>query len=342
VNLADEETYLAFHQNPGEIKSLLEQHKPKSVFIDEIQRLPSLTNSLQAILDSKAAGKLKFYLSGSSARKLRRGKANLLPGRIHDFQISGFCAEELGFKLDAKLAMSLGTLPDPYLNKNLADAEKGLRSYVATYLREEIQAEALTRNLEGFSRFLSAVAENYGLVLDMSKLSKRARVGRVAAIRFLEILEDTLLGMRLESFGRELDINVVKHPKIFFFDPGIVNGLLGNFVVSTDRSGRLFEQLVYSQLKNTLYSKDLSHELFFFRTHSGLEVDFVLKVAGQLFAIECKSGPVTEGDAQALTQFAEYFPQATLLLVSPKEEKKRYGKVSVLGLNQMLAEVFPR
>ncbi|MBN2573096.1 MAG: AAA family ATPase, partial [Deltaproteobacteria bacterium] len=153
VDLARETELLAFAANPGELEQRIAARSPRTVFIDEVQRLPSLLNTVQAILDeAKAKGRrLKFFLTGSSARKLRRGQANLLPGRVLTYRLGTLSAAEIGDTFDARRAMELGTLPEPYLEPQRATAEKLLSSYAGTYLREEVQAEALSRSLEGFS-----------------------------------------------------------------------------------------------------------------------------------------------------------------------------------------------
>jgi predicted AAA+ superfamily ATPase len=217
------------------LESLIKGQKPSTVFIDEIQRLPSLLNTIQdpidnpARVDSDRQKRIKFYLTGSSARKLRRGEANLLPGRIFTYQLGGLCARELDYKVDLERALHAGLLPEPYLESSREFREKLLESYSATYLKEEIQSEALTRNLQGFARFLTTVATLSGSVIDYSKIATKAKVSRSGAIRFLEILEDTLVATRLPPFDENPAVDSIKHPKLFFFDLGVLNGLLGSF-----------------------------------------------------------------------------------------------------------------
>src|SRR5512139_1207166 len=149
INLADEETYVEFLRNPGLLKQRI--RNAKTVFIDEIQRIPSLLNTVQYLLDQGRPP--RFLLTGSSARKLKYGQANLLPGRIFTYQLGPLSLSELGSQFDLRKALRKGLLPGIYLEKDHETWTKLLRSYAATYLKEEIQAEALTRNLEGFSRF---------------------------------------------------------------------------------------------------------------------------------------------------------------------------------------------
>jgi predicted AAA+ superfamily ATPase len=160
INLADESEFLSFAANPGELAQRMAAKQVETVLIDEVQRLPSLLNTVQALVDrAKHEGRtLRFFLSGSSARKLRRGQANLLPGRVLTYRLGPLSSVEIGPGFDPRRAMELGTLPEPYLESDRATAEKLLASYAGTYLKEEIQAEALSRNLEGFSRFLHVAA----------------------------------------------------------------------------------------------------------------------------------------------------------------------------------------
>ena len=194
---------------------------------------------MQSIVDGGRARAIKFYLPGSSARKLRRGQANLLPGRIFAFELGPLCSAELDYELRVLHALKYGCLPEPYLSKSSVFCEKFLSTYSGVYLKEEIQAEALTRNLEGFGRFIMSAAQQSGLVLDFSKLAKQARIERKICSRFYEILEDTLIVTRLEVFDRT-SADVTKRPKFYFFDTGVLNGLLGNFLASNDRKGILF------------------------------------------------------------------------------------------------------
>jgi uncharacterized protein len=204
INLAHEPTFLEFLRNPSE----LEQRLPRSgtqgtVFIDEIQRLPSLLNTVQFLLDRRE-NRLKFCLTGSSARKLRLGQANLLPGRIHTYTLGPLSCGELNDELDVRKALSYGTLPGICTADDDRTREKTLRSYAAIYLKEEVQAESLARNLEGFARFLSIVAAWSGQYLDLAKMAAAAYVARQTAVRYFEVLEDCLLIRRVEAFSKSL------------------------------------------------------------------------------------------------------------------------------------------
>ena len=225
----DEKTYLDIKSNPSELVERIRSEQPKLVLVDEIQRHPPLLNTIQVLLDSKEyKNKLKFLLSGSSARKLKRGEANLLPGRLFAYELGPLCAAELDYKFNIQRVLQFGLLPEAYLSDDAEVTKKLLSTYSGVYLKEEIQAEALTRNIEGFSRFLLAAAKSAGQILDYSKIAKQAKIERKACSRFHEILKDTLIAYRIVVFN-ETDANISKRPKYYFFDTGVLNGLLENF-----------------------------------------------------------------------------------------------------------------
>lgn len=309
INLAHEATYLEFAGNPRELEQRLAAERRgagTSVFIDEVQRLPSLLNTIQAILDEHPK-RFRFLLTGSSARKLRRGNANLLPGRVVTYHLGPIVSGEVDYSLDTRAVLSTGCLPGVMTDPDVSSRRKLLRSYAATYLKEEVQAEALTRNLEGFARLLNAAAERSGQFLDLSKLASAAQIARQSAVRYFEILEDCLIVHRSEAFSKSSTRRLIQHPRYFFFDVGVLNGLLANFEPSRDRIGMLFEHLVFSQLLSGFYARDIDARISTFRTEHGAEVDFIVEGPGGTFAIEAKaSANVGREDLRGLEQFADF------------------------------------
>lgn len=307
INLAYESTYLDFARNPDELERRLGAKDCKTVFIDEVQRLPHLLNTVQAILDEKPQG-IKFYLTGSSARKLKRGSANLLPGRVHTYHLGPLVSFELGYRLDTAKALSTGTLPGVWTETDLGERNKTLRSYAATYLKEEIQAEALSKNIEGFSRFLFVLAAEAGKFLDLAKLTQEAKIPRQTAIRYLEVLEDTLVLKRCEAFGKSPRKRLLQRPRFFFFDAGVLNGLLDNFTVSQDRIGALFENLIFNQITDSASARDKNVRISSYRTEHGAEVDFILEYEGKVIALEVKaSSNIGPSDLRGLKSFSDYY-----------------------------------
>lgn len=340
INLAHEGTYLEFTRNPEELEQRLGAAKANTVFIDEVQRLPALLNTIQAIID-EAKHPLKFYLTGSSARKLRRGKANLLPGRIHTYHLGPLVALELGYKMDINQALSTGTLPGIWTEKDSTEKYKTLETYAATYLKEEIQAEALSRNIEGFSRFLFVIAAEAGKFLDLAKLAQEARISYQTAGRFFEILEDTLILRRCDSFRKSERKRLIQAPRFFFFDTGVLNGLLNNFVVSPDRIGMLFEHFLFNQLCDSAAAKDVSLQVSSYRTEHGAEVDFILELDNKVIALEVKaSANVSRSDLRGFESFAEYFGKKHRAVVAYLgHHPKKIGNVDILPWQTLLKEI---
>lgn len=317
VNLADEGTYLDFASDPRRLERILgPAGSEKVVFIDEIQRLPSLLNTIQAMIDDRRG--FRFVLTGSSARKLRRGGANLLPGRIHTFTLGPLVVTELGYSANENDLLAFGSLPGIYTEPSSKDKIKTLTSYAATYLKEEIQAEALTRNIEGFARFLRFAAVSSSQFLDIQKLASQAQINHQTARRYFEILEDTLIAHRLEAFAKSSRTRLVQHPRYFFFDPGIINGLLGNFTVSDDRKGQLFESLVVTQIIHTVAAKDLlGVRLSSYRTEHNAEVDLIIERPSETVALEIKATKnIGASDLTGLTSFARFYGKAHRALIA--------------------------
>jgi len=335
INLADESEFVRMASDPDLFKSTV--LGCKNVFVDEVQRIPSLLNTIQVLIDDH---QILFYLSGSSARKLKRGQANLLPGRLFTYNISGLTMRELNYEVDLSKALSVGFLPEPYLEPDIRSAQKLLESYSTTYLKEEIQAEALTRNLPGFMRFLNVLAEKSGQILDFTKISNQSKVSRTSVVRFIEIIEDTLLGSRLEVFALATEADIIKHPKFYFFDPGVLNGLIGNFTVSKDRIGNLFEHLIYAQLKNSAMALDANIKITYFRTRHDIEVDFIVEWKNKVYAIEAKAGEVQRSDLSSLKIFRDYFPKVEkCFAVSLKEKKRIIDNIIICNIVDLFREL---
>jgi len=230
--------------------------------------------------------------------------------------------------MDTTKVLSFGTLPEIYLQGNEKENGKLLRSYAGNYLKEEIKAEALVRNLDSFARFFLEVQSFVGDFVDYTKLAKRAKISRHAIPRYFEILEDTLVGYRINSFttqNHSTSLDLIKHPKFYLFDNGVYNGLLGNFSPSSDRIGKLAEQLIFTQILHSAWSKDLPIRISSFRTRNGIEVDFVVELEQKLYCIEVRSSShLTGDDREGLEYFDKEIPQTKKLFVFHlgKEERK--------------------
>jgi uncharacterized protein len=341
INLAHEPTFLEFLRNPSELEERLKPLRRGSVFIDEVQRLPSLLNTVQVLLD-QPKNPFKFYLTGSSARKLRRGQANLLPGRIHTYTLGPLSCGELGYAMDLRRALSFGTLPGVWVEGDDITRQKTLRSYAATYLKEEVQAESLTRNLEGFARFLNVVAGWAGQYLDLAKIAATAYVARQSAVRYFDVLEDCLLVRRVDAFAKSLTRRLVQHPRFFFFDIGVLNGLLGNFEASPDRMGRLFEHLVCNQILHEASTRDIDLRVSAYRTEHGAEVDLIVEIGSRVFAVEIKaSRSASQTDIRGLESFREYYGKKHhSWILNQGTARRQVGAVDVWPWQEGIREMF--
>lgn len=313
VNLADEEVYFSHLKNPGLLKEII--GKNKKILIDEIQRIPSMLNTIQTLLDANKS--LQFFITGSSARKLRRGNANLLPGRVHNYELGPLHYFELGSEhFELTKALSRGMLPGIYLDET-SDWKKTLRSYVSLYLKEEVQAESLTRDIQGFSRFFEVTMSKSGHHIDFSKYASQAMIERTTARRYFDILIDTLIVDQLDAFSPSKTRRIVQHPKFYCFDVGVLNAILGGWEVTDDRKGLLFEHFIFQQIKSIQKSLDIELKISTYRTENGAEVDFIIEKNKEIFAIEIKATKnVGPSDLSGLKSFKEFYkkPHQSLVL----------------------------
>ena len=261
-----------------------------TIFLDEVQRIPELLDAVQVAVD-RSPSRFRFLLSGSSARKFRRGHANLLPGRVQVHRLHPLTVAELGGGFDLDRVLAHGTLPGIYREPDPETRAADLRSYTDSYLREEVQAEALVRNVGGFSRLLDLVAAASGRILNLHSLSKDAGLGYETARRYLEVLEDTLLAFRVPAWSGSDRANLIRHGKLFLFDLGVRNALLRRPLDRPldDERGLLLEHLVGLELYQRLDSFLPNASLHHYRTRHGLEVDFVLSFGREAWGIEVKS-----------------------------------------------------
>ena len=317
INLARESTYLEFASNPSELEERLRTMSKGTIFIDEVQRLPSILNTIQALIDENG-NKYRFLLTGSSARKLKRGKANLLPGRIHVFHLGPLTCQELNYEIDIKKALSYGTLPGILLEERPDEKMLTLKTYAATYLKEEVQSESLTKNIEGFSRFIYVTAAEATHFLDLTKLSSEASIPRQSAIRYFEILEDTLIVQRCEPFSKSQRKRLIQHPRFFFFDVGVLNGLMNNFakVSSMTVLALSLSIFIFNQLIETADALNASIRISSYRTEHGAEVDFILEKNKEITAIEVKASKnISNTDLRGLKNFQQYYGKRVRLVV---------------------------
>lgn len=306
INLADEEAFIAYAKDPGRLaRELRAKPRPSLVLVDEVQRVPALLNSVQAVLD-EAPGH-RFLLTGSSARKLRRGGANLLPGRIVLEHLDPLSYWELGTRFDLDSALRLGSLPGIVLDP--AEGAETLGAYASVYLRSEIQAEALSRNLGAYARFLDAAAAASGRWVNYSKAASDCELPKETIRRFYSLLEDTLVAWRLPPFrSAATHRKLSQRDRFIFFDAGVRNAVCGihRHPLSPLEAGPLFEQWLILQVLTLTRAAHKPWSLSSYRTGAGAEVDLVIDLGASYLAVEVKYGrQAGEADLRGLRSFCD-------------------------------------
>lgn len=341
IDLASVPIHGDYMRDPARLESELAAAPTnvRTVLIDEVQKIPALLDSVQHVLD-KQPKRFRFLLSGSSARKLRRGHANLLPGRIHLYNLHPLLACEIGAGFNLDRAMAHGTLPGIYSETDAVSRAADLRSYADAYLRDEVQAEALVRDLGGYARLLDLVAASSGRVLNVNSLCRDAGISYETARRYLEVLEDTLLTFRVPAWSGSDRGSLIAHPKVFMFDLGVRNALLRRPLDRPldDERGLLLEHIVAYELHRRLGALWPDAKLFHYRTRAGAEVDFVLEVGRDLWGIEVKaSRQVAKQDGSGLASLAGRASRLKRqIIVFLGSRAQQVGKLEVIPLSEFL------
>jgi predicted AAA+ superfamily ATPase len=326
-DLLDTSIYLALSQNPSRIGQELTA-KDRIVVIDEIQRLPILLNEVHRLIET---GGIRFLLTGSSARKLRRGGVNLLGGRARTKYLHPFTYKELGDKFDLARAMERGLLPSIYFSD---DPRADLQAYAGSYLQEEIVAEGATRNLPAFSRFLKVAALCNSQIVNFTNISNDAQVARTTVYEYFGILKDTLILYELPAWRKSKKRKPLASSKYYFFDVGVVSVLQGRkFRPGTPEFGEAFETYLMHELIS--YSDDVSGEnLSYWRSTSGFEVDFII---GDHTAVEVKAKEnLSASDLKPLRALSEEKKLKRYLCVSLEPRRRRFEEVMVLPYRDFL------
>jgi uncharacterized protein len=309
------------------------------IIVDEIQKVPELLNYVQMGIDQSGH---EFILSGSSARKLKRGSANLLGGRALDLHIHPLTLSEIGQGFRVENALRFGTLPKIHslvLEGNTDLAQGLLRSYCTTYIKEEIQAEAIVRNIGPFQRFLAIAAQSNGQVIEFSNISRECSVPASTVKEFYQILEDTLIGFFVWPHDR--NERKKARPKFFFFDCGVTRALQNRLQdpPTPEEAGFLFETWFIGEVRRLHDYHNLPFDISFWRD-SQHEVDLVLtKNSRPMLAIECKSGR-QDFDLSSIRAFKEHFPDTPVIVASLFDETPRLSQqIQILPWAQALDRI---
>ena len=339
VDLLRPDVYRDMTARPERLAQLVDGNPDRQpVVLDEVQRVPELLNVVHGLIERHR--QLQFVLTGSSARKLRRGGVDLLAGRALNRSLHPFMAAELPrFSLDESLKR--GLLP---IVVSSTDPNEVLRAYATLYLEEEVRLEGWARNVGDFARFLEAVSFSHASLLNVSNVARECQVERRTAAGYVEVLEDLLLAFRLPVFTRRARRATVAHPKFYLFDAGVYRSLRpsGPLDRPEEIDGAALEGLVAQHLRAWLAYSGRDCEIFYWRTRAGVEVDFVIYGPGGFWAIEVKNtATVRTRDLRSLKSFREDYPEVEALLLYRGDERLRVDDILCIPVQEFLARLLP-
>ncbi|MGH7288196.1 MAG: ATP-binding protein [Myxococcota bacterium] len=343
VDLFVEREFVRLVRDPERFSQEVEALPARSwVVVDEVQRLPALLNAVQDLI-TRRGSRYRFALTGSSARKLRRGGANLLPARLINRRFFPLTAFELdrAFRLDD--ALRFGTLPVVCAAKQVATRIDLLEAYAENYLAQEIRQEALVKSLDSFTRFLEVAALVNAQVVNVSSISRDAAVARPTVQGYFEILVDTLIGSWLPAWRPRAKIKEVAHPKFYFFDTGAVRALARRLrePVGDEERGRLLETYVLHELRAWIERSGCGGELTYWRTPSGSEIDFVWTRGARTVGIEVKASERWRSeDGASLAEFVAAGRVRRAFAVYRGRLPLRAGSVTVLPVPEFLDRLY--
>lgn len=342
VNLLESDLYHKYSTSPyllrQEVREWMSKNKSQNfiVVIDEIQKIPALLDEVHLLIE---ADKIVFGLCGSSARKVKRGHANLLGGRAIRYELSSLVSAELGKDFDIVRACNNGCLP---LAFSFGDPKRFFRSYVGDYLKEEIAAEGLVRKLSPFSEFLNIAAITDTEIVNFSNIANDCRVSKSTAQEYFQILEDTLIGSFLPAYTKRPKRRTIQSPRFYFFDVGIVNYLAKRHMLEpgSELFGKAFENFIHHELKTYNAYSEKYFDLSYWRLSTGVEVDFVIN--DMEVVIEVKSSKnIISRHLNGLREAAKDFAVKKKIVVS-LEQKSRVTEdgIRILSIKDFLQELW--
>ena len=336
VDLLEAELFNDFLVSPQRLDNLIPKDFNGWIIIDEIQRIPELLNEVHRLIELR---KLKFILTVSSARKLKRKGPNLLAGRALTYFIHPLTISELGSDYKFEHSLRYGQLPSVYREK---DPKKYLESYVKTYLEEEIQQEGLTRNLASFSRFLETASFSQGSVLNVSEIAREAAVERKVVENYFSIIKDLLIGSKIYPFTKRAKRRMIAHPKFYFFDVGVYRTLrpMGPLDVPEEAEGAALETLLFQELKAINDYLELGYRIYYYRTAEKAEVDFILYGEKGIKAFEIKrTKKIKTSMIKGLKTFLKDYPEAKAFFLYGGERRMKEGEIEIIPLKEALSNL---
>jgi len=307
------------------------------VILDEVQKVPQVLDEVHWMIENTG---IRFILCGSSARKLKRGQANLLGGRAWRYEMFPLTSVETGIdELNLLRALNHGLIPVHYLQDNY---RKSLESYVRDYLKEEVFNEGLARNVPAFSRFFDAMGYSHGQLTNYSNIARECGVSSKTVKEYYRILIDTLLGTMVEPFKKRQDRNVIgQAAKFYLFDVGVAGTITKRYLEEEkgELFGQAFEHFIFMEIRAHSSYSELNYDIHFWRTKSGLEVDFILG-RGEV-AVEVKgTSRVDARDLTSLITYAgEYTPRLAMVVCNEKTRRIQKG-ITIIPWREFLQDLW--
>lgn len=340
IDLLAPEVYRSYAARPERLRDIAEAQEPGStIVIDEIQKLPELLDVVHQLMELHAGW--RFVMTGSSARKLKRSGVDLLAGRAVVKTMHPFMAAELGEAFSLGNGLTTGMVPLVTASEN---PQEVLNAYCALYLREEVQMEGLVRNIGGFSRFLESVSFSHGGVLNISNVARDCQVERKTVEGYISIIEDLLLAFRIPVFSRRARRRLASHPKFYYFDAGIFRSLRpsGPLDAPHEIEGAALEGLVAQHLLAWIAYRNDTCNLYFWRTKSGNEVDFVLYGQDTFCAFEVKNtARIHPKMLNGLLSFKQDYPEAKVCLLYRGKERMKIKGILCMPCEDFLQSLTP-
>jgi len=335
IDFLDPDTFRTYSAFPETLIKVLDIQDIELVIIDEVQKVPQILEVVHKVMEEKG---IRFILTGSGARKLKRAGADLLGGRALYCKMHPFTAGELGEAFSLEKALKTGLIP---VVEQSMEPSKTLASYIDIYLREEIQAEGFVRNLGAFTRFLEIISFSHGSVLNINNVARECQVGRSIVAGYIDILFDLLLAYRLEVFKKKAKRKTASHPKFFLFDSGLYRRLRqrGPLDIESEISGPAIEGLVGQHLRAYIDFKYIDTKLYYWRSLAGNEVDFVM-YGGDIFtAVEVKNTRILNPvDYNGLRSFGDDYPESKLILLYRGSILMKHKNIVVIPVELFLKE----
>ncbi len=338
-DLLDYGTYTDFLADPSRLSNRIPDGFQDWVIIDEVQKIPSLLNEVHRLIESH---KIRFLLTGSSARSLRRKGVNLLAGRALTYHFYPLTIKELGKAFKLTTSLKYGNLPSIYSHENPAHY---LSSYIQTYLKEEILQESITRNLALFTRFLETASFSQGEVVNYSNIAREVGSNRSTITNYFEILEDLLIAYRLPVFTKRAKREVITHPKFYYFDVGVYRSIRpkGPLDTNEEAEGAALETLFLQEIKAINDYARLNYQIYYWRTQQGQEVDFILYGEKGFFAFEIKrKANLSIKDFSGLKAFASDYPEAKCIMIYGGNREYFERNILVIPYEKIINQLYEK